>query len=221
LLDQLDLSVAPGEHVALVGPSGSGKSTLLRLLLGLETPIGGAIRYDGRNLERLDLTSLRRQIGVVLQTNQLFAGTLFENIRAASEATPFDCMRYAEQAGLSADLARFPLGLQTPLVDGAATLSAGQKQRIFIARALAARPAILFLDEATSALDNEMQALVTRTFAALSVTRITIAHRLSTIRDADRICVLQDGRIVEVGCFDDLLDRGGAFTALAKRQLSQ
>jgi NHLM bacteriocin system ABC transporter ATP-binding protein len=221
LLDHLDLSVAPGEHVALVGPSGSGKSTLLRLLLGLETPIGGAIRYDGRNLERLDLTSLRRQIGVVLQTNQLFAGTLFENIRAASEATPLDCMRYAEQAGLSADLARFPLGLQTPLVDGAATLSAGQKQRIFIARALAARPAIFFLDEATSALDNEMQALITRTFASLCVTRITIAHRLSTIRDADRICVLQDGRIVEVGCFDDLLDRGGAFTALAKRQLSQ
>ncbi|MBY8974308.1 ATP-binding cassette domain-containing protein [Rhodobacteraceae bacterium NNCM2] len=219
LLDGLDLDIRPGEHIAIVGGSGSGKSTILRLLLGFETPERGAITYDGRELSRLDLGRVRAQIGVVMQTSRLFAGSIYENIRGASEAGLEECMSAAEHAGLGADLATFPMGLHTPLTEGTGALSGGQKQRILIARALVGSPAIQFFDEATSALDNATQAMVMRTLDASSATRVTIAHRLSTVRRADRICVLKNGRFAEIGTYDELMALDGAFAALARRQL--
>jgi NHLM bacteriocin system ABC transporter ATP-binding protein len=219
LLHGLSFEVKSGEHLAIVGGSGSGKSTILRLLLGFERPSSGSLTYDGQELTSLDPVRVRAQIGVVLQSSQLFAGTIYENIRGASEASLEQCLTAAERAGLGSDLKLLPMGLHTPITEGAGTLSGGQRQRILIARALAADPSILFFDEATSALDNATQAVVARTLDALNATRITIAHRLSTVRHADRICVLERGRFVETGDFSTLMARDGAFAALAKRQL--
>lgn len=219
LLHNLSLAVAPGEHVAIVGGSGSGKSTLLRLLLGFEAPTTGSIAYDGQELASLDPARLRSQIGVVLQSSQLFAGTIMENIRGASDAGIEQCQLAAEAAGLRGDLALMPMGMHTMVTEGAGTLSGGQRQRILIARALAGRPRILFFDEATSALDNATQAIVAQTLDGIDASRITIAHRLSTVRNADRICVLERGRFVESGTFADLMARDGAFATLARRQL--
>jgi NHLM bacteriocin system ABC transporter ATP-binding protein len=219
LINGLNFELKSGEHLAIVGGSGSGKSTLLRLLLGFERPSSGSLTYDGQELSSLDPTLVRAQIGVVLQSSQLFAGSIYENIRGASGATLEQCIQAAEQAGLAGDLKMMPMGLHTPITEGAGTLSGGQRQRILIARALAASPPILFFDEATSALDNATQAIVARTLDALKVTRITIAHRLSTVRHADRICVLKGGRFAETGRFEELMAKDGAFAALAKRQL--
>ncbi|MFK7941647.1 MAG: ATP-binding cassette domain-containing protein [Paracoccaceae bacterium] len=221
ILTKLDFRVKPGQHMAIVGGSGSGKSTLLRLLLGFETAQTGAILYDGQELSHLDLTRVRGQIGVVLQASELFAGSILENIRGASDAPLADCLDAAERAGLARDLEYFAMGMHTPITEGANTLSGGQRQRILIARALAAKPNILFFDEATSALDNATQSVVTATLDALQVTRITIAHRLSTVRHADRICVLEDGRFVEQGTFDELMVLNGVFAELARRQLTE
>lgn len=220
VLNNVNLHVRRGEHLAIVGASGSGKSTMFRLLLGFEEPERGSITYDGQDLAKLNLSRVRSQIGVVMQASRLFAGSVYENIRGASDASLEACLEAAEQAGLANDLALLPMGLHTPLVEGAGTLSTGQKQRILIARALAGSPAILFLDEATSALDNATQAVVTDTLNRTGTTRITVAHRLSTVRDADRICVLEGGRIVENGTYAELMELDGAFTALARRQLT-
>ncbi|NEX19725.1 NHLP bacteriocin export ABC transporter permease/ATPase subunit [Thiorhodococcus mannitoliphagus] len=219
ILSELSLRLEPGEHVALVGPSGSGKSTLLRLLLGFETPQAGAVLFDGQELSSLDLAALRRQIGVVLQTGRVFAGTIYDNIRGASAATLDDCLRAAADAGLERDLEQFPLGLHTPLTEGASTISGGQRQRILIARALVQQPRLLFMDEATSALDNRSQARVTASLERLAVTRLVIAHRLSTIRNADRILVMDAGRVVESGDYDTLIACNGPFARLAQRQI--
>ena len=219
VIDGLNLSVAPGEHLAIVGGSGSGKSTILRLLLGFEKPMTGAITYDGQDFAGLDPSRVRCQIGVVLQSSQLFAGSILENIRGASDAGLDACLAAAEAAGLATDLRLMPMGLHTPVTEGAGTLSGGQRQRILIARALAGSPRILFLDEATSALDNETQSIVSATMDAMQATRITIAHRLSTVKNADRIAVLQDGRIAEIGDFSTLMAMNGTFAALAHRQL--
>ncbi|MEM7422527.1 MAG: ATP-binding cassette domain-containing protein, partial [Pseudomonadota bacterium] len=221
VLTDLSFDVRPGEHMAIVGGSGSGKSTLLRLLLGFENPQRGSILYDGQDLSRLDLTRVRGQIGVVLQASQLFAGSILENIRGATNTPLEQCLHAARDAGLETDLQYFAMGIHTPITEGASTLSGGQRQRILIARALAARPNILFFDEATSALDNQTQAVVSETLDRLAVTRITIAHRLSTVRHADRICVLERGRFVEQGTFDTLMAADGAFAQLAARQLTE
>ena len=219
IFDGLELSVEAGQAVAVVGPSGSGKSTLLRLLLGFERPRNGAILYDGQDLQSLDLSLLRRQIGVVLQTGRVFAGSILENIRGSADLSIDQCLEAAHAAGLESDLAQMPMGLHTPLTEGASTLSGGQRQRILIARALASRPKLLFLDEATSALDNRTQAVVTDTLDQLGVTRIIVAHRLSTVRNADRIYYIDGGRVLEQGSFDDLMALDGRFAALATRQL--
>ncbi len=182
-------------------------------------PTTGTILYDGQELSSLDPALVRAQIGVVLQSSQLFAGSIQENIRGASDAGLAECMLAAERAGLADDLKAMPMGLHTPITEGAGTLSGGQRQRILIARALVAEPRILFFDEATSALDNATQAIVARTMDGLDASRITIAHRLSTVRNADRIAVLQRGRFVEVGDFATLMAKDGAFAALARRQL--
>lgn len=219
LIDGLSFSVAAGEHLAIVGASGSGKSTILRLLLGFERPVTGSLAYDGQELSGLDPARVRSQIGVVLQASRLFAGSILDNIRGASDAPLEQCMAAAERAGLGTDLRLMPMGLHTPITEGSGTMSGGQRQRILIARALAADPAILFLDEATSALDNATQAVVSRTMDAMAATRITIAHRLSTVRNAHRICVLERGRFVETGPYEALMALGGAFATLARRQL--
>lgn len=221
VLSGISLDIDAGSHIAIVGGSGSGKSTLLRLLLGFETPDQGEIIYDGQNFAELDAARVRSQIGVVMQSSSLFAGSIIENIRGAHDAGLEQCMAAAASAGLASDLDYFPMGIHTPITEGAAALSGGQRQRILIARSLVAQPNLLFFDEATSALDNASQAQVAGTLDALTVTRITIAHRLSTIQNADRIYVLEKGKMKEQGSYDELMAMDGSFAELAKRQLME
>ncbi|MFV3127219.1 NHLP bacteriocin export ABC transporter permease/ATPase subunit [Niveispirillum sp. KHB5.9] len=219
-LDDVSLRIQPGEFVAIVGASGSGKSTLFRLLLGFEQPQGGAIYYDGQDLVGLDLGAVRRQLGVVLQNGKLIPGPLFANIIGSTpRLTVDDAWEAARLAGLDQDIRAMPMGMHTVIAEGAGVISGGQKQRLMIARALAARPRILLFDEATSALDNTTQAIVTQSLRELKATRIVIAHRLSTIIEADRIFVMDRGRLVESGTYAQLMEQGGAFAALAKRQV--
>ncbi|MCZ7375188.1 ATP-binding cassette domain-containing protein [Micromonospora sp. WMMC250] len=220
VLVDIDLHVRPGEFVAIVGPSGCGKSTLLRLLLGFERQQQGAVLYDGQDLSELDVHAVRRQCGVVLQDGQLFAGSVRDNICGAGSFPLDQVWDAARMAGLADDLEALPMGMSTMVPFGGGTLSVGQRQRVLIARALAPRPRIIFLDEATSALDNRTQEVVTRSTATLAATRLVIAHRLSTVRAADTIVVLDEGRIVQRGSYDELMDRPeGLFHRLARRQL--
>ena len=219
VLRDVTLRVRPGEFVAFVGPSGSGKSTLLRLLLGFETPEAGAVYYDGQELAGLDAQAVRRQIGVVLQNGRLMAGDIFTNIAGSSSATLDDAWEAARMAGLDDDIRAMPMGMHTVVSEGAATLSGGQRQRLLIARAIVQRPRMLFFDEATSALDNRTQAIVSQSLDRLQATRIVVAHRLSTIRNADRIYVVDGGRIAQAGTYDELMAQPGLFRELASRQL--
>jgi ABC-type bacteriocin/lantibiotic exporter with double-glycine peptidase domain len=220
ILDNLTLHVQPGEFVALVGASGSGKSTLLRLLLGFETPTSGSIYYDQQDLAGLDPGALRRQIGVVLQNGQLLAGDIYTNIiGSAAKLTLDDAWEAAEQAGIAADIRAMPMGMFTLLNDGGGALSGGQRQRLLIARAIVNRPRIVFFDEATSALDNRTQETVSASLDKLRATRIVIAHRLSTVQNADRICVLEGGKLVQSGTYAELIAQAGLFADLAHRQL--
>lgn len=218
ILKDVSFSVPPGSFVALVGPSGSGKSTLLRLLLGFEAPTAGTIHYDGQNLATLDVQALRRQIGVVLQSGQLIGGDIFTNIVGTSGLGLDDALEAARLVGLDEDLKQMPMGMHTMVAEGTNTLSGGQRQRILIARAIVHRPRILFLDEATSALDNHTQAVVTRSLDRLKSTRIVIAHRLSTIVNADKIIVLRQGEVAQVGDYASLIGQPGPFRELAQRQ---
>jgi ATP-binding cassette subfamily C protein len=218
-VEDISFRVRAGEYVAFVGTSGSGKSTIYRLLLGFESLESGAVFLDGHDLAQLNLPAVRSHMGVVLQDGQLVAGSIFENIVGSSALTVEDAWRAAAAAALDEDIKAMPMGMHTVLPEGAAGLSGGQKQRLLIARALVHRPRILLFDEATSALDNRTQEIVQESLGRLSATRVVIAHRLSTIRDVDRIYVLEAGRIVESGRYDDLMNRGGAFAALAKRQV--
>jgi ATP-binding cassette subfamily C protein len=220
VLQDIDLDVRPGQFVAIVGASGSGKSTLLRMLLGFDTPGTGAVHYDGRDLANLDLKHLRSRLGTVLQGGRLWAGDLLTNIVGTTNATPEEAMEAARNAGLAADIEAMPMGLYTVVGEGLSTLSGGQRQRVMLARALVARPRILLLDEATSALDNLSQAVVLEGLARLDATRIVIAHRLNTVRDADRIVVLDQGRIVQQGTFRQLAEQRGPFSAMLARQVA-
>ena len=214
----VSLKIEACEHVAIVGGSGSGKSTLMRLMLGLEKPFSGTITFDNQDISKLDLSLLRRQIGVVTQNGKVHAGTILDNIRGATNIDHARCLEACLAAGLANDLADFPMGLHTPLTEGGSSLSGGQRQRVLIARALVQKPAILFLDEATSALDNRTQAVVTESLEKLNITRIVIAHRLSTIKNADRIFVMDDGRIRASGSFEELLDASPLFQKMVQRQ---
>jgi NHLM bacteriocin system ABC transporter ATP-binding protein len=219
VLDQVDLDVAPGEFVAIVGPTGCGKSTLLRLLLGFETPAGGTIAYDGRDLRSLDVTAVRRQCGVVLQNAAPFAGTLLANIRGTGNATLEEVWQAAALASLAEDISKMPMGMSTMIGDGGGSLSGGQRQRLMIAQAMIGRPRLLFLDEATSALDNTSQATVSQNLHTIAATRVVIAHRLSTVMDADRVIVLDGGRVVQQGPPKQLLaEPNGTFRRLVERQ---
>ncbi len=219
VLDDVTLRIEPGEFVAIVGPSGSGKSTLLRVLLGFEAPPEGGVYYDGQALSGLDVRAVRQQIGVVLQHSQLTAGDIYSNIVSNSGLSLDEAWRAARQAAFDKDIEAMPMGMHTVISAGGGTLSGGQRQRLMIARALAMQPKILFFDEATSALDNRTQAVVSDSLDGLRVTRVVIAHRLSTIRNADRIVVLERGRVVQMGRFEALLAEGGAFGTLARRQM--
>jgi ATP-binding cassette subfamily C protein len=220
VLDDLSLHVEPGEFVALVGPSGSGKSTLLRLLLGFEQPESGSIFFDGQELGGLDMLALRRQVGVVLQNGRLLSGDIFSNITGSTGAALEDAWEAARMSGLDADIRAMPMGMHTVVSDGGTTLSGGQRQRLMIARAIVTRPRILLFDEATSALDNRTQAIVAESLAGLRSTRVVIAHRLSTVVHADRICVIEKGRVVQTGRYDDLMAVDGPFRELAQRQIA-
>jgi NHLM bacteriocin system ABC transporter ATP-binding protein len=220
ILKSVSLSVRPGGYVALVGPSGSGKSTLLRLLLGFEKPSSGAIYYDNQDLSTVDIQSVRRQLGVVLQNGQLIPGDIYTNIVGASTLTLEDAWEAARMVGLDEDINQMPMGMHTVIGEGSSTLSGGQRQRILIARAIVHRPRIIYFDEATSALDNRTQAIVTRSLEQLKVTRIVIAHRLSTIIHADQIIVLRDGKVEQMGNYETLVVQPGLFADLARRQMA-
>jgi ABC-type bacteriocin/lantibiotic exporter with double-glycine peptidase domain len=204
LLQNVSLRIAPGEHIGIVGASGSGKSTLLRALLGLEKLESGMVKVDGVDLALLDAAAIRRQIGVVGQAGKLFPGTLFENISAGLKLSEADVWAAVRLAALEAEIRALPLGLSTPIGDAEPILSIGQIQRVLLARALAHRPSLVVLDEATSALDPAAEAHVAASIDALNATVITVAHRLDTVRRCDRIYVLQDGRIMESGSFEEL-----------------
>ncbi|MBP7686522.1 MAG: NHLP bacteriocin export ABC transporter permease/ATPase subunit [Thermoflexales bacterium] len=220
VLKDVSLRIRPGEFVAIVGASGCGKSTLLRLLLKFESPASGSIYYDGQDLERLDVEAVRRQAGVVLQNGQLMSGSLLTNIIGSSLLTLEDAWEAIRQVGLGPDVEQMPMNIHTVISEGGNNLSGGQRQRVLIARAIVHKPRLIFLDEATSALDNPSQALVSASLERLSATRVVIAHRLSTIVNADCIYVMDEGRIVQSGTYDQLMKQRGLFVDLAKRQLA-
>ncbi|MFF9275864.1 NHLP bacteriocin export ABC transporter permease/ATPase subunit [Streptomyces griseosporeus] len=220
VLDDVSFEVRPGEFVAIVGPSGCGKSTLLRLLIGFDRPVSGSVLYDGQDLAALDPSAVRRQCGVVLQHAQPFSGSILDVICGTEPYTPEEAMAAAELAGLGEDIRRMPMGLHT-IVGGNGAISGGQRQRLMIAQALIRRPRILFFDEATSALDNETQRTVIESTKALRATRVVIAHRLSTVLDADRVIVMENGRIAQQGPPAQLLaDTTGRLHELVRRQLA-
>ncbi len=219
VLDGVSLKVRPGEYVAVVGKTGCGKSTLMRLLLGFETPQRGAVYYDGRDLSGVDASSVRRNIGVVLQDGDLFMGSIYDNISISAPGLSMDdAWRAAEMAGIADDIRAMPMGMHTFVTEGGGGVSGGQRQRLMIARAIAPRPKILMFDEATSALDNVTQKIVSNSLDELKCTRLVIAHRLSTIRHCDRIVVLDGGKIAEDGTYEELMEQKGIFAQLVERQ---
>jgi len=218
VLHEVSLTARPGDFIAIVGSSGSGKSTLMRLLLGFEKPGGGSILYDDKELAEMQLRQLRRQFGVVLQDTRLLAGDILSNIVGDSGASLEQAWAAAEGAAVAEDIRALPMGMYTVIGDGPSTLSAGQRQRILIARALVRKPAVLFMDEATSMLDGPSQARVMANLSRLRVTRIVIAHRLSTLAGADKILVLENGRVAEQGNYGELMALGGIFHAMAREQ---
>lgn len=219
VIDDLSLKIRPGQYVAIVGATGCGKSTLLRLMLGFESPQKGAVYVDGKDIAAVDLKSLRRNIGVVMQNGKLFTGDIFSNIIiSAPWLTMDEAWHAAELSGIAEDIRRMPMGMHTMISEGSGGISGGQRQRLMIARAIAPKPSVLMFDEATSALDNLTQKTVSESLDSLKCTRIVIAHRLSTIKQCDRILVLDKGKIIEDGTYDELIQGGGFFAELVARQ---
>ncbi|NJM71571.1 MAG: NHLP bacteriocin export ABC transporter permease/ATPase subunit [Scytonema sp. RU_4_4] len=219
IINDISLYAEAGEFVAIVGPSGSGKSTILRLLLGFETQLSGKVYYDNFDLAELDLVAVRRQLGVVLQNGRIGSGSIFDNISASALVSHDEAWEAARMAGLASDIEQMSMGMHTIVSEGGTNLSGGQQQRLLIARALVNKPKIILMDEATSSLDNRTQAIVTGSLEELNATRIVIAHRLSTIRHADRIYVIEAGRVVQTGTFEELVNTEGLFAQLVARQM--
>lgn len=220
VLNGLSFRIEPGEYIGIVGASGCGKSTLLQILLGFEKPDKGCVFYDHKNLEQLSKPQLRKKLGVVLQEESLFTGSIYENISASAPGmTQEQAWKLLEEVSLREEVEQMPMGLYTLVTEAGNTISGGQRQRILLARALAGNPSILFLDEATSALDNETQGKIRKMLDQKRMTRVVIAHRISTVKKCRRIFVLDHGKIAEEGTYDELLRQRGLFYELAKRQL--
>ena len=219
VIDDLSLKVKPGEYVAIVGKTGCGKSTLMRILLGFEKPEKGSVRFDGKDINTLDLPSLRKKIGTVMQDAGLFQGDIYSNIViTAPQLDLAAAWEAAEKAGIAEDIRSMPMGMNTIIGEGQGGISGGQRQRLMIARAIAPKPKLLMFDEATSALDNKTQKQVSEALDAMGCTRIVIAHRLSTIKHCDRILVIDEGHIIEDGTYDELIEKDGFFAKLVERQ---
>ena len=221
VLDDVTIHAGPGEFVAIAGESGAGKSTLFRLALGIDRPSAGAVYYDGRDLRHLNLKQVRRKIGAVPQSVGLHPQDLWDNLvshhqEVATEEV-WSAVRLAE---IEKQIKSMPMGMMTMVGTSGAVLSGGESQRVTIARSVIGAPRIMLLDEATNWLDNECQAKVMQNLAALTSTRIVIAHRLSTLEQADRIYVLQAGRVVQDGSFKELMEVDGVFRDLVKRQIA-
>jgi ATP-binding cassette subfamily B protein len=225
-IDGISFEARVGETVAFVGPSGSGKTTLVKLLVGLYRPASGDIRYDGRSIQEIDLEQLRERIGMVSQDTQLFSGSIRENLLFVNpNATDSECMDVLQKAACQSLLARADKGLDTVIGEGGVKVSGGEKQRLSIARALLRRPRLLVFDEATSSLDSLTEEEITVTIRDVSMRKdlitILIAHRLSTVFHADRICVLERGKIVESGRHEDLLELKGLYYAMWRQQIGE
>ena len=218
VLKDVNISVRKGDFVAIVGTSGSGKSTLVRALLGFEKPESGSIFYDGMDISTVDVGSLRRKMGVVIQNDTVMQGTILQNIVGSSGLKEKDAWEAAKKVSFDKDIQAMPMGMSTIIPAGGLSLSGGQLQRLIIARAIIKNPSVLIFDEATSSLDNITQMEVKKSLDALDVTRIIIAHRLSSVMNADKIYVLDGGRVVECGKYDELMQKDGPFARLAKRQ---
>ena len=221
ILDDVTIRAAPGEFVAIAGESGAGKSTLFRLALGVDRPSAGAVYYDGRDLRHLNLKQVRRKIGAVPQSVQLHPHDLWDNIVAHHEEVSIgEVWQAARSAGIEREIKAMPMGMMTMVGSGGAVVSGGESQRVTIARSLIGSPRVMLLDEATNWLDNESQAEVMQNLARLTSTRLVIAHRLSTLEQADRIYVMQAGRVVQSGSFTDLMEVDGGFRELVRRQIA-
>ncbi len=219
IFENLSIKMKAGQYIAIVGQTGCGKSTLMRLLLGFETPMKGAVYFDNKDINTLDLKSLRHNIGVVMQNGKLMQGDIYSNIVVAAPwLTVKDAWEAAELAGIADDIRDMPMGMHTIISEGSGGISGGQKQRLMIARAVAPKPKIIMFDEATSALDNITQKHVSLSLEKLKCTRIVIAHRLSTIKHCDRIIVLDKGKVIEDGNYDELIAKNGYFAELIARQ---
>lgn len=218
ILHDVSIEVKNGEFVAIIGPSGCGKSTLLRLITGFEKPEKGYVFFNRMDIATLNLELLRRQMGIVFQSTSIIAGTLFENIVCGRSCSAEQIVKAIQLSGLAELIVSLPMGLHTILTSGGTTLSGGQRQRIALARALLTEPKILLLDEATSALDNQAQEELTENLSALSVSRIVIAHRLSTVMKADRIYVMNEGKVVDVGTYQELSKKPGIFESFIGQQ---
>jgi ATP-binding cassette subfamily B protein len=225
-VQDVSFELCRGETVAFVGPSGSGKTTLVKLLVGLYRPQGGRILYDGTPHDRVELEGLRERIGFVTQDTQLFSGSIRENLLfVRPDATDAECLEVLQRAACQPLLARAERGLDTLIGEGGVKVSGGEKQRLSIARALLRRPHLLVFDEATSALDSLTEQEVSRTIREVATDRrvmtVLIAHRLSTVLHADRIYVLERGRVVEQGRHEQLLEQKGLYYAMWRQQVGE
>ncbi|WP_156857982.1 peptidase domain-containing ABC transporter [Oceanobacillus sp. AG] len=216
---QLNIQIEPGKKTALVGTSGSGKTTILKLLAGMYFPTKGEIYFNDVNLKDMDLTYLRKQIGIVLQDTALFNDTIEKNISFFREADLEDIQRVAEIACLHDDISSMPMGYKTVIGENGQLLSGGQRQRLAIARALVDNPSILILDEATSQLDTLTEKKIDQNLEDHHITRLVIAHRLSTILDADRIYVIKNGEVIETGTHSTLLQERGFYKEMWEKQV--
>lgn len=220
ILEDISFSIKKGQKIGITGKSGCGKSTLMKLLLGFEQPEKGRIFIDNMDLNEINLSSYRKNLGVVLQSSKLIPADIFSNITLTNpNATYEEVNKVVEIVGLKDDIEKMPMGLYTFVSDDNLTISGGQKQRILLARAIIGKPSLFVLDEATNALDNITQAVITNYIDNSDTTAIIVAHRLSTIKQCDNIIVLDSGKIIEQGSFTDLIERKGVFYDLVKNQI--